>query len=57
MSMSPEQAREMAEKYTKAWCSHEPNAVASFYAEDGCIVINGGEPSKGRTEIAAMTRY
>ena len=56
MSMTPEQAREMAEKYTQAWCSHDPNAVASFYAEDGCIVINGGEPSNGRTEIAATTQ-
>jgi uncharacterized protein (TIGR02246 family) len=56
MSISPEQAKEMAENYTKAWCSHDPNAVASFYAEDGRIVINNGEPSSGRTEIAEMAQ-
>ncbi|GJL83334.1 MAG: hypothetical protein DHS20C01_29680 [marine bacterium B5-7] len=56
MNMSPEQAQEMAVEYTKAWCSHDPNAVAAFYAEDGSIVINDGEPSKGRTEIAAMAQ-
>ncbi len=54
--MTPETARDMAEKYTAAWCSHDPNAVASFYAEDGRIVINGGEPSVGREEIAAMAK-
>ncbi len=56
MSISPEQAKKMAENYAKAWCSHDPNAVASFYSEDGRIVINGGEPSSGRTEIAEMAQ-
>jgi uncharacterized protein (TIGR02246 family) len=54
--MFAEQAREMAENYTKAWCSHNPDTVASFYAEDGRIVINGGEPSNGRAEIAATAQ-
>jgi uncharacterized protein (TIGR02246 family) len=54
--VSQQKAREMAENYTKAWCSHDPQAVASFYAEDGRIVINGGEPSQGRAEIAAMAQ-
>jgi steroid delta-isomerase-like uncharacterized protein len=56
VKMTPETARDMAENYTAAWCSHDPNAVASFYAEDGRIVINGGEPSVGREEIAAMAK-
>jgi len=56
MSMSPEQAKEMAENYAKAWCSHDPNAVASFYAKDGRIVINDGEPSSGRSEITEMAQ-
>ena len=56
MKMTQEKAEEMAERYTKAWCSHDPNAVASFYAEDGRIVINEGEPSEGRNEIAAMAQ-
>lgn len=56
MKITPKKAKEMAEKYTQAWCSHDPDAVASFFAEDGFIVINGEEPSKGRTEIAAMVQ-
>ncbi len=56
MAMSAEQARVMAEDYTKAWNSHDPNAVASFYSQDGRIAINSGEPSKGRAEIADMAQ-
>ena len=56
MRITPEKALEMAENYTNAWCSHDPNAVASFFAEDGRIVINDGEPSQGREEIAAMAQ-
>ena len=56
MKMTPEAAQKMAENYTSAWCSHKPNAVASFYAENGKIVINEGEPSTGRTEIAELAQ-
>ena len=56
MTVTPEQAHEMAEKYTQAWCSHVPEAVASHYAEDGEIVINGGESSAGRAAVAEMAR-
>ena len=50
------QAEERARAYTSAWCSHDPVAVASFYAEDGRITINDGEPSNGRAEVAEMAR-
>ena len=46
----------MAENYAKAWCSHDPEAVASFYAEDGRIIINNGEPSIGRSGIVDMAQ-
>lgn len=46
----------MAENYAMAWCSHDPHAVASFYAEDGRIVINDGDPSNGRSQIAEMAQ-
>ena len=54
MSMTPEKAAGVAENYTKPWCSHDPEAVASFFAGDGRIVINDGEPSEGATAIAQM---
>jgi hypothetical protein len=42
-----------AEKYTAAWCSQDPARVAAFFAPEGTLTINGGEPAAGR---AAITR-
>ena len=56
MKMTQHAAEKFAADYTMAWCSHDAAAVASFYAEDGHIVINGGEPSEGREQIAAMAQ-
>ncbi len=47
MIVSQAVAEKRAGAYTATWCSHAPGAVASFYAEDGRITINGGEPSIG----------
>ena len=44
----------LAEAYTAAWNSGAPEAVATFYAEDGGIVINNGTPWHGRAGVAAM---
>ncbi|MEL6451927.1 MAG: nuclear transport factor 2 family protein [Pseudomonadota bacterium] len=46
--------RETATAYTAAWNSGDPNAVAAFYAEDGDIVINRGDPWSGRDRVAEM---
>ena len=56
MPISQSDAEELGRKYTEAWCSHDPNAVASFYAPDGQIVLNDGEPSSGRPAVAEMAR-
>jgi uncharacterized protein (TIGR02246 family) len=44
----------LAQAYTAAWNSKDPQAVASFYAEDAGIVINRGEPWEGRDRVADM---
>jgi uncharacterized protein (TIGR02246 family) len=44
--------RAFAERYTAAWCSHDPALVASFYSPTGSLTINGGTPSEGRGAIA-----
>lgn len=44
----------LARDYTAAWNSGDPEAVASFYAEDGGIIINRGTPWQGRTKVAEM---
>jgi uncharacterized protein (TIGR02246 family) len=54
MTVDPNAVRAMAAAYTAAWNSGSPQAVASFYAPDGNIVINRGEPWVGRKGIAEM---
>ena len=44
----------LASDYTAAWNTGSPDVVASFYADDGRIVINNGEPWEGRSRVAAM---
>ena len=46
--------RDFAERYTAAWCRHDPVGIASYYAESGSLGINGGAPAVGREAIAAV---
>ena len=52
--MNPMRITQIAQDYTKAWNSKSAEAVASFYAEDGEIVINRGEPWSGRARVQDM---
>lgn len=45
-----------ATRYADAWSGQDPDAFASFYAEDATFRINDGEPSMGRDAIAATAR-
>jgi hypothetical protein len=36
---------EFATRYTKAWCSHNPESVAAFFAENASFTANGGPPA------------
>lgn len=45
-----------AERYAVAWCSGEPVLVAAFFADQGSLSINGGEPAVGREAIATVAR-
>jgi uncharacterized protein (TIGR02246 family) len=56
MTISQSEVEELGRKYTEAWCSHDPDQVAAFYAPDGRIVINDGDPSVGRAEVAEMVK-
>lgn len=44
----------LATKYSSAWSSGDPAAVADFYAEDGQISINRGDAIVGRQAISEM---
>lgn len=47
---------EFAIRYTAAWCSGNPAAVAAFFAQDGSLTINAGSPAIGRPAIAEAVR-
>ncbi|MEX5729518.1 uncharacterized protein Ga0609869_002871 [Rhodovulum iodosum] len=52
--IDPQGVARMAADYTAAWNSKSPEAVASFFAEDGGIVINRGDPWSGRARVRDM---
>ncbi|PYK39792.1 MAG: hypothetical protein DME49_02765 [Verrucomicrobia bacterium] len=43
---------DFASRYTKAWCSQNPENVAAFFAENGSLTVNDGPPAVGRAAIA-----
>ena len=54
MTIDLERARSVAAAYIAAWNSGSADSVASFYAQDGSIIINRGEPWAGRKRVAEM---
>ncbi|MBZ5547283.1 MAG: ester cyclase [Acidobacteriia bacterium] len=50
------QLRNLAERYTAAWCSQDPASVAAFYSPDGSLSVNDGPPAVGRGAIAGVAR-
>lgn len=52
--MDPIKIAQIAQGYTEAWNSKSADAVASFYAEDGEIIINRGDPRSGRDRVRDM---
>ena len=48
--------QDFAERYTAAWCSHDPQKVAAHFATDGWLSVNTGEPAVGRPAIAAVAQ-
>jgi hypothetical protein len=55
--MDTAQLRELATKYTAAWCSQNAASVAAFFAEGGSLKINTATPSVGRTAITAAAQH
>ena len=54
MMLNPQELKQKAMSYSKAWSSGSPEAVASHYAPDGQISINRGDPIQGHAAIAEM---
>ncbi len=53
---NPARLQSFAEAYTAAWCSQDAARVASFYAEDGSLTVNGAAPAVGREAITAVAQ-
>lgn len=47
---------DLATRYTAAWCSGKPDAVASFFTPAGSLTINEGKPRVGRQQIASAAQ-
>jgi uncharacterized protein (TIGR02246 family) len=54
MTSTQVQSETLAADYTAAWNTGSPDAVASFYAEDGMITINKGDPWIDRAGVSEM---
>ncbi len=54
MTSDHDRIRQVADAYTAAWNSGSADAVAAFYAPNGRIVINRGQPWEGRAGVAEM---
>jgi steroid delta-isomerase-like uncharacterized protein len=54
--MNLSELTDFATRYAAAWSSRNPEELASFYAPDGSLTVNAGNPSVGRTAIAATAR-
>ncbi len=48
--------RDFAQAYTEAWCSQDPERVASFFAPQGWLRVNDAAPAVGRAAIAETAR-
>ena len=48
--------RNLAERYTAAWCSQNPESVAAFYSDQGSLRVNDGAPAVGREAIAEVAQ-
>ncbi len=48
--------RDLAERYTAAWCNRNASSVAGFYSPEGSLSINRGAPAVGRAAIAAAAQ-
>lgn len=52
----PDAIRDLAKRYTEAWCSQNASRVAAFYQRNGSLTVNAGPPAVGRDAITASAQ-
>jgi uncharacterized protein (TIGR02246 family) len=53
---APRNLTNFAKRYAQAWCSQDPDSVATFFAENASLTVNDGLPAVGRAAIAEIAR-
>lgn len=48
--------RDLAMRYTAAWCSQNPASVAALYSHDGSLTVNDDPPAVGRNAITEVAQ-
>ena len=56
MPVPSDQLRDLAQRYTAAWCSQDPASVAAFFSPNGSLRINDAAPAFGRSAITEVAR-
>jgi uncharacterized protein (TIGR02246 family) len=56
MKTEPTKLRDLAKRYTAAWCSRDAASVAAFYSPSGSLSVNGGIPATGRSAISEVAQ-
>src|ERR1700730_2936727 len=56
MKIEPAQLRDLAKRYTAAWCSKDPESVAASYSPNGSLSVNGDVPAVGRSAISEVAQ-
>jgi predicted ester cyclase len=54
--VTSDELNDFATHYAQAWCSHNPESVAAFFAENGSLKVNNDAPAVGRAAIAEIAR-
>ena len=49
--MNQAELADFATRYAAAWSSQDPASLAAYYAENGSLTVNDGQPSVGRAAI------
>ena len=56
MKIDQSRLRDLAQRYTAAWCGKDPASVAAFYSPNGSLRVNSADPAVGRNAIAEVAQ-